>query len=540
MGYVDQPGRALGVDEHVAGVQVGMAQAEREGVGQRLAQIARDQALVHRPGGLAGAELGQRMRAGDQLDRELEAARRAREPQGARNAQASLGQTPEHALLPPRPQAVEEPSREALRSKALDHATELVLARSRGLQLDAAMQPAFEDRSAAVHRGAASYRKPSQGPGRSLLCARPYDWARPPPRIAALKLELYVLRQLLVALGFAIGVMLFIALPGIAAAAVHKLENADILLVFHYLPIVLQSLTPYVIPIGFLLAVVATFGRLAAENEWTAIHMAGIRPVTRRWPAAALALALGVGMYWMMCYELPTLKRREKEFLVSALRSSLLHLPPGKNSIEFGGFTLNGFRDGEYFTQAYIRKPGKEGEAPMRVYARKALLRLENNALLIDMTDVETVGPDISAKIATEHVEWRFDLSEFVRSDERTYTSPRYRTSPELLQALRSEVSDSRTRSEFQYELHARYAMSASCLLFLLLGAPTGLILRRGSRLGALAIAVVYALAYYLLSMRLGKQLALKQVVPAPLAAWLTTGLGLAWGASFLRKALRR
>ena len=82
--------------------------------------------------------------------------------------------------------------------------------------------------------------------------------------------------------------------------------------------------------------------------------------------------------------------------------------------------------------------------------------------------------------------------------------------------------------------------MSASMLLFFLLGAPTGLILRRGTRLGALAIAVGYALAYYLLSMRLGKQLAFSETLPPAMAAWLTTAIGTLLGVFLMRKATRR
>jgi lipopolysaccharide export LptBFGC system permease protein LptF len=58
--------------------------------------------------------------------------------------------------------------------------------------------------------------------------------------------------------------------------------------------------------------------------------------------------------------------------------------------------------------------------------------------------------------------------------------------------------------------------------------------------LGALAISVGYALAYYLLSMRLGKQLAMSQGLPPEVAAWSTTSLGFAVGAVLLRKATRR
>ena len=111
------------------------------------------------------------------------------------------------------------------------------------------------------------------------------------------------------ALAFAVAAMLFIALPGIAAAAIHKLENANMVLVFGYLPLVVQNLTPYVLPIGFLLAVVSTYGRLAAENEWTAIMMAGVRPLKMFMPALVLALGLGAGMYGMVSEVLPTLKK---------------------------------------------------------------------------------------------------------------------------------------------------------------------------------------------------------------------------------------
>lgn len=342
------------------------------------------------------------------------------------------------------------------------------------------------------------------------------------------------------ALVFAVGAMLFIALPGIAAAAVHKLQNADVLLVFAYLPIVVQNLAPYVVPMGFLLAVVATYGRLAAENEWTAIQMAGVRPHTMLLPAAGIALVLGGGMYWMVSEELPSLKKREREFLVEALRSSIVHPSPGKNGIEFGGFTLSGIRDGEVFRDAFIRRPGREGGAPMRVRAESALLRMEGDDLLVEMTGVETIGPEAGAKISTERLEWRFDLSEFVREKPRSYTSQRYRTSGEIRDLLRQEAVAPADRHAFEYELHARYAIGASCLLFLLLGAPTGLILRRGSRLGALAVAVAYALIYYLLSMRLGKELGVRQAVPAPVAAWLTTSVGTAVGLLLLRKAMKR
>jgi len=82
--------------------------------------------------------------------------------------------------------------------------------------------------------------------------------------------------------------------------------------------------------------------------------------------------------------------------------------------------------------------------------------------------------------------------------------------------------------------------MSTVFLLFLGLGAPTGLMLRRGTQLGALSVAVGYGLVYYILSMRVGKGLARSADVPAWLAAWITPALFLLASVILLRKALRR
>ena len=82
-----------------------------------------------------------------------------------------------------------------------------------------------------------------------------------------MKIHVYILRQLLVAFLFAVGALLFIAFPGIAVSTVHKMPNVDAALLLRFLPLVLQSLAPYVLPLCFMLSTVAVFGRLAADKE---------------------------------------------------------------------------------------------------------------------------------------------------------------------------------------------------------------------------------------------------------------------------------
>ena len=104
-----------------------------------------------------------------------------------------------------------------------------------------------------------------------------------------MKLQAYILRQMLTALLFGVVSIVVLAVPGVAVNAVHKLPAADASLLAAYLPTVLQTLAPYVLPLCFLLAVVGTYGRLAADREWTAIQMAGFHPLGRLLPGVALA-----------------------------------------------------------------------------------------------------------------------------------------------------------------------------------------------------------------------------------------------------------
>ena len=53
-----------------------------------------------------------------------------------------------------------------------------------------------------------------------------------------MRLQLYIVRQLALAFAFAAGGMLFIALPGIAVGAVHKLAGVGTATLLEYLPMV--------------------------------------------------------------------------------------------------------------------------------------------------------------------------------------------------------------------------------------------------------------------------------------------------------------
>jgi len=358
------------------------------------------------------------------------------------------------------------------------------------------------------------------------------------PRV---KLQLYILRQLTVAFVFAVVGLLFIALPGIAVSAVHKLPNTDAWLLMKYLPLVLQGLAPYVLPMCFLLAVVATFGRLAADNEWTSIQMAGVRPSSLLFSPMILGLVLGGATYWMLSTEIPNTKRKEKLYLVQAASSAIRNLSPGRTSLQLGGFYIDSaFREGPLWRDVLIHKPGRNSEGDLKAFARSAVIEIEDDTLFVDLEDVEPLGPDGEWTGHAGRMTVTVPLSEFVTPSSKKFVSERYQTSTVIKRALREGTVPEDQIDRYKYEIHRRYATASTLLLFLLLGAPTGIMLRRGTQLGALAVAVVYALVYYVLSLRLGKELARDGTIPPEIGAWATIGMGTVLGMILVHKAFRR
>lgn len=353
-----------------------------------------------------------------------------------------------------------------------------------------------------------------------------------------MKFERYILKQLLLAFTLAVSGMLFVALPGIAVAAVHKLSGVDLLVVLRFLPLLGAGLVPYVMPIGFLLAVVVVYGRLAADREWTAMIMAGMNPLRMLLPAFFFGALCSVGTYAMVGNLLPYLKYRTKEYRIEALGDAMKNLSPGRTEIHVGDFYLSArSRPGKKtFADALVSIPGQES----RISAREVSFTFDDRRMVAHLKDFQYIEPGGSARGMGESLKLAIEYNKLLKNDKRIWDRPRYRTSRELREQLESPDLDERLRREIIFEIHNRLAISATFLMFLMLGVANGLIMRKGTQLGALAIAVAYALVYYVLSMRLGKELAHTGVVHPALAAWMVMLTGSAIGALLLKRALRR
>lgn len=381
-----------------------------------------------------------------------------------------------------------------------------------------------------------------------------------------MKFNRYILRQLVTGFLFSAAGMVFIAMPGIAVGAVHKLGSAGTLSILKFVPMMVAVFVPYVLPVALLLALVSTYGRLASQNEWTAIRMAGLNPYRLLAPAVLLAALAGSGVYALNAELLPRIKVWQKTAQLRELKSALRNLSRGKTEIMIDEFFLSAedrFReDPNVFYDCFIEFPQEEGQPPRRFFAESVRFEFGEKTMRAVLLQASGATQDISLERSDELV-IDVDLEVLLGKDKKhDFRSARYQTSGQLLSNLERidvertvarslvpilgkrrvvkylEWSD-RPRRRLLYSWHQRMANGATCLMFVLVGVSTGVMMRKGTQLSALAVAVGYAMVYWIASLRLGKQLAQGGSIDAWVGAWAPLALFSVIGVWLTHRAFR-
>lgn len=351
-----------------------------------------------------------------------------------------------------------------------------------------------------------------------------------------MKLHAYIFFELATAFTFTLGGILVLALPAITASAVHKLAGVEVLLVLKYIPLIVAGLIPYVLPLSYLLAVVHVYGRLAADNEWTALRMSGRNPLAMLLPGAFLATILGCTTWWLLAEKLPEIRYRQSTFVAGALAETARHISPGRTELKIKDFYVSArSREGDDFVDAFVYIPPLGGDAAKTVRADRVRFSSDEEAVYAQFIRMRSVIEGQEVRIGEPVV--RLDL-DALRRKSGIRDRPRYMSS----RTMRGHLDAGRVSPDkvdtYRFEIQYRRALASTCLMFLLLGAPTALMFRRGTQLLPLALAVGYALVYYVLSMRFGVILNDADVIPAGPAAWAVVIIGLVVGVVLTRKAL--
>ncbi|HQR09511.1 MAG TPA: LptF/LptG family permease [Gemmatales bacterium] len=317
------------------------------------------------------------------------------------------------------------------------------------------------------------------------------------------------------------------------------------------IPMLLPSTLPYTVPATMLFTVAVVYGRLAADNEITALKASGIPIRVAIWPALLLSLIVSAGIFAMHYEYIPHTHHRlremafneSEEFLYAKLRRDLCFNEPGVNySIyvrEVHGRRLIG---------PIFKQRNQKGEYDMIASAEEAEIRvdLKNKEILISLILADVIKDGNSYRADKEPIRIPFPkklervararersipeilerrpIAEKEEEDERKLLGTLPSGSSEDLQQRYRYNEKKREVGELRVELAERPALALGCFFFVLIGCPVAIWFQKSDFLSSFITSFLpIVLVYYPLQM-LTKNLG-KEEINEHLAMWIGNGV---------------
>ena len=388
-------------------------------------------------------------------------------------------------------------------------------------------------------------------------------------------------------------------------------KGLDALTIFEYLYLNLAWIIALSVPMSLLISSVMTFGRMAQQNEITALKSAGVNLYNIIKPAILFGSLVGIGLCLFNNFILP-----EMNYNARLLARDIYKKKP-ELSIEPGYFVdmipqytmIVKEMDGKDFKDVKIFSKNQKSEQTT-IYANQGSLSSDGNMITIDLMDGEIHEIDLSdydyyrkIKFKTHQIMISMDELMLNRTTESNRTDREMRI-PQMIDEIKRnkilisqiyerienvkkeigitnlnantlesiqeeieklkqkqiEISSSenelnddsiisnledkqyilsltnnarqfkneftlienyeKTNNKFKVEIHKKFTLALACVLFTMVGAPLGILVKNGGMTIASGLSIAFFLVYYILLIW-GEQLADRNLLNPGLGSWL-------------------
>ena len=348
-------------------------------------------------------------------------------------------------------------------------------------------------------------------------------------------------------------------LAGIVAEASQRGLAPDQILMA--IPLIIPSTLPYTIPSTTLFAACLVYGRLAHDNEITAIKAAGINLFFVVWPGVVLGLLTAAVTMSLYYHTIPTTQyllraqfvKDVEEFLYGMLRSDRCINHPRMNYAIWVR-QLQGRR----LIDATIKRRDGKGRYDLIAHAKEAEIKVDarNQKILMLMRQVEVYSVTNQTRACSEVQTWEEKLpdslieTQHLKNREMTWpvllenkqrldneladwdrqiedaaaAAARSPKKPELTQHFNNLKQHRRWRMGEQInvanEIQMRPALAVGCICFVLVGCPVGIWFSKRDYLSAFITCFLPIVFVYYPLLLTGMSLTRNGKIPPTLAIW--------------------
>lgn len=358
-------------------------------------------------------------------------------------------------------------------------------------------------------------------------------------------LKRYVGWELLRAFGLSLAVFTLAIFFVNCVQYIHR--GLDLMHLLKLAPMVIATILTYSLAISVLTGCVMCYGRLSADNEFQGAVASGIHPVSLLGPsiwlgfgAAIVALILQAGVVPEGRYRM---SRARKEAL-SEVSSRLLNVGQRVFPIPGGAIYSSAHRGAKLFNVVVVQEETDEIINVVQAKEGEARFDEEKNAIVYELRDgVYTVfrtrsggeagGGDLERGAWHATVEtWELQL-DFPESERKRKTKELW-----LGELARKAKGEGPKAHDARVELQSRLSLAVAPLIMVFVGAPLGLLTRRGDRLSGFFIGLALVVVVYYPLYQAGKTLAKLSAISAG-GLWLGNLVVGVVGIMLYRRVLR-
>jgi lipopolysaccharide export system permease protein len=328
------------------------------------------------------------------------------------------------------------------------------------------------------------------------------------PRLFSWYLTKYLSREVLFSffMGTAIFLLIMLMFQIIRLsefAVVHQVALADVARICVYL---MLTFLPIAIPIAFLFAVLMGISRANSEGEILALQVNGIGLGQIFAPLCVFSFFVSFFCLYTALYTVPK-GNRSFELLITKLANErvMAALKPGVFQEGFYGLVL--------FAEQIVPLPNemkrvfiyddREDAHPLAITAAAGILRHvgEHGVLTLRLTDGsihvdKKFWEPVQQKIDFDVYDINLEMGE--KGDSwRDYSPPSY-DYDQLRKRIAETIHDPPEHRKLLVELHRRFSLSFSCVVFAALGFFIGILSQRGVRSTAIILCMGVGMVYWL------------------------------------------
>ncbi len=360
--------------------------------------------------------------------------------------------------------------------------------------------------------------------------------------------SLYILKEILPI--FLIGLMTFtiILLMDKILKLIELVVNrggslSQILMLFVFIS---PSFLIITIPVAVLLGTLLTFGRLSSDSEIIAFKASGMSLYQLFVPISIFALATFFLTSALVFYGLPWGNR--------GFKATLYRLAQSKADIEIKERIFNdAFSNlvvyvdrvplqGNHMEGILIYDQREKGKSST-VIAKEGFLinNPESQEIILRLLngDIHRFEPEahIFQKVKFDTYDMRLELAKTFAAIEKKLKDKEM--SIDDIQKKMEEVKRAGgDTTSYEVEIHKRYAIPFTCVVFALIGVPLGIQPHRSGRSYGFILSILILLAFYI-SLTASEILAVRKIMPAYSAGWIPNLLFLVLGIYLLVKTAR-